>query len=307
MGQIKIGLVGLGKISVDQHVPTIRENPDFDLVGGISPRSSLEGLKSYSNLEALIEATGATAVAINTPPQVRFAIAKQAILAGIHVLLEKPPCASVNEILELERLATRCGVTLYTGWHSQHAPAVDPARLWLENKTVQTVNLHWAEDVRKWHPGQKWIWQPGGLGVFDPGINAFSILTHILPERIRLSAATLELPGNCFTPIAADLEGDVGAGGRFQARFDFLQTGLQTWTISIGTNDGVVELSMGGAELSINGRRENVGPSNEYPSMYRRFADLIGSGQSAVDCEPLILTADAFLIGRRVNVAEFHE
>jgi D-galactose 1-dehydrogenase len=45
------------------------------------------------------------------------------------------------------------------------------------------VNVIWREDVRVWHPGQDWIWQPGGLGVFDPGINALSIITHILPAR----------------------------------------------------------------------------------------------------------------------------
>jgi hypothetical protein len=61
------------------------------------------------------------------------------------------------------------------------------------------------EDVRVWHPGQRWIWQPGGLGVFDPGINALSILTHIIPGIYRLSSADLSYPANCDTPIAAHL------------------------------------------------------------------------------------------------------
>lgn len=54
-------------------------------------------------------------------------------------------------------------------------------------------------------PGQTWIWKPGGLGVFDPGINAFSVLTHIIPGVLSLREAELRYPVNCETPIAATL------------------------------------------------------------------------------------------------------
>ena len=51
--------------------------------------------------------------------------------------------------------------------------------------------MDWKEDVTHWHPGQKWIWQAGGLGVFDPGINGLSILTRIMPHGIFLTGAEL--------------------------------------------------------------------------------------------------------------------
>jgi D-galactose 1-dehydrogenase len=54
--------------------------------------------------------------------------------------------------------------------------------------------VEWKEDVRQWHPGQQWIWQPGGLGVFDPGINALSIVTWMLPRPIFLTASELVFP-----------------------------------------------------------------------------------------------------------------
>ena len=46
----------------------------------------------------------------------------------------------------------------------------------------------WKEDVHHWHPGQRWIWEPGGFGVFDPGINALSVLTEILPTKSCVEA-----------------------------------------------------------------------------------------------------------------------
>ena len=53
---------------------------------------------------------------------------------------------------------------------------------WLAGRTIRRVECTWKEDVRVWHPGQAWIWEPG-IGVFDPGINALSVLTRILPPR----------------------------------------------------------------------------------------------------------------------------
>lgn len=304
---IRIAIVGLGKISIDQHIPAIAGDRDFRLVAGISPHSRVEGLPVHADLAAALSAEKIDAVAVNTPPQLRFEIAREALLAGKHVLLEKPPAGSLSALAELERIARRQMVTLYTGWHSQHAPAVFPARAWLTGKQVREVRMRWCENVRQWHPGQRWIWEPGGLGVFDPGINALSILTRILPESLVLTAARFDVPANCATPVAAEIEGRTGVTGRFHAVLDFLQEGEQTWTIEVETDVGTMSLTMGGAELTISGNRQNIGPSREYPSIYRRFASLVRSGECEIDAAPFTLAADAFLLGRQRQVEEFVE
>ena len=106
--------------------------------------------------------------ALRTPPQVRFDIAKLALQRGLSVLLEKPPGISVSEVHALTELAQEHGATLFTAWHSRYACAVEPARAWLASRTLRAVRVSWKEDVRVWHPGQRWIWHAGGLGVFDP-------------------------------------------------------------------------------------------------------------------------------------------
>ena len=40
MVPIRVAIIGFGKIAVDQHIPSIRDNPRFDLVAGASPNSS---------------------------------------------------------------------------------------------------------------------------------------------------------------------------------------------------------------------------------------------------------------------------
>ena len=161
--------------------------------------------------------------------------------------------------------------------------------------------------MRRWHPGQTWIWQAGGMGVFDPGINALSIATAILPRHFFLRDGTLEVPSNCAAPIAADLNMVGMSGCPVHAVFDFRQIGPQTWDITVETDDGVLVLSEGGAKLSIDGSPREVGEEREYPNLYRRFAKLIGEGRSDVDRAPLTLVADAFLRCRQVAVEPFVE
>jgi D-galactose 1-dehydrogenase len=226
-------------------------------------------------------------------------VARHALERGKHVLLEKPPATTLGELEELCELAAKRGVTLFCAWHSQFAPAVAPARAWLVGRVLRRVRITWHEDVRVWHPGQRWLWEPGGFGVFDPGINALSVATEILPRRLFMRDALLTFPENCATPIAAQLTLADADGLPLTASFDFLQTGPPTWDIEIEAEDGRLLLSQGGGRLVLDGHDAPLGPNTEYPALYAHFAELIAAGKSATDALPLRLVADALLISRR--------
>ncbi len=313
---VRIGLVGVGKIARDQHIPALVTNPAFELVAaasrvfveGASP--SADHFARYPDIETMLDAhPGIDAVVLCTPPQVRHDLARLALERGKHVFLEKPPGATLSEVDALVIEAARSGLTLFAGWHSRFAPAVEPARLWLAQRQsqIRKVQIDWREDVRRWHPGQAWVWQAGGLGVFDPGINALSIATAILPRPFFLQQAKLRFPGNCDAPVAADLSFRDETGLLIDASFDWLQTGPQTWDIRVDTDDGQLLLSQGGAVMVINGQVTLEAPEAEYPGLYKRFAALIAAGASEVDVSPLRHVADAFMLGRREMTADFHE
>src|SRR5690606_1917743 len=227
--------------------------------------------------------------------------------AGKHVFLEKPPGATRSEVEDLAAQARARGVTLFASWHSRHAPAVEAARAFLAGTTVRSMRVTWKEDVRHWHPGQAWIWEPGGLGVFDPGINALSIVTRILPRPAFAIEATPEFPGNRAAPSAASVQLTDGPGLDLQAAFDWRQTGPQSWDIEARTDAGTMLLSHGGSRLAVEGAVVHAGPEQEYPELYRHFARLIRAGESDVDLTPLRHVADAFMLGRRVVVEPFHD
>ena len=305
---IRVALIGLGKIARDQHLPAMAGDPRFVLAAVVSRHAQQDGLPNFHTFDELL-ASGVAfdAVALCTPPQVRHALARRALEAGKHVMLEKPPGATLSEVEDLRQVAQAQGVTLQATWHSRYAPAVAPAREWLSGKTILAARILWKEDVRVWHPGQDWIWEPGGLGVFDPGINALSIATALLPRPFFLTSATLHVPQNRQSPIAADLAFVDTAGVAITAVFDFLQTGPQSWDIEVDTDGGALRLSHGGARLWIDGALVHEQPEAEYPGLYARFAELIAAGGSDVDVTPLRHVADAFLLGRRVAAPAFVE
>ena len=308
MSPLRVAIVGFGKIARDQHVPAIAATEGVELTAIASRNASLAGVPHVTTLEQLLrDGPPVDAVALCTPPQVRRAQAAIALAAGKHVMLEKPPGATVAEIKPLVTAAMAAQRTLFATWHSRFAPAVEPARQLLAGRQVTAVRISWKEDVRVWHPGQAWIWQPGGLGVFDPGINALSILTRILPQPLFVTSADLAFPVNRDAPIAASLSLSDAEGLPITAEFDFRQTGPQSWDIHLDTDGGPVTLSSGGARLTAAGNLLVDLAEAEYAGLYRRFLELTATGETDVDLAPLQIVADTFLLGRRRTVEPFED
>jgi D-galactose 1-dehydrogenase len=308
MSPINLAIVGVGKIVRDQHLPSVAKNPDFKLIATASRHGTVEGIQGFTTIDAMLNAVPAIdAVSLCMPPQYRYEAAHKALSAGKHVFLEKPPGATLSEVADLEHLAASKGVSLFASWHSRYAAAVEAAKSFLASTTIQSVHVIWKEDVRHWHPNQDWIWQAGGLGIFDPGINALSIVTHILPKAIFLTSATLEFPENRDAPIAADLHFSNADNVPVHAEFDWRQTGKQSWDIVAETAAGQMVLAEGGSKLSINGELAFSAPEAEYPALYSRFAEIVKAGKSDVDLAPLRHVADAFMLGRRKFVDAFYD
>ena len=307
---MKVALVGIGKIAVDQHVPAITGSPDWELAATVSRHGSVEGVEAFTDLGEMLEARpDIRVVSLCLPPVPRFDFAMQALEAGRHVMLEKPPGATLAECHALEETARTSGLTLFATWHSREADMVGAAKTWLADKALTGLTVIWKEDVRRWHPGQEWIWQPGGLGVFDPGINALSILTEILPDALHVKEAVLEVPKNCQTPIAARIAFFHPGGATVDAEFDWRQDGDQIWQIEAVTNAGTLRLTDGGAKMEVDGKAsgEAAALAGEYPRLYNRLADFVREGLRDVDLRPMTLVADAFTLGRRKSVAPFVE
>jgi D-galactose 1-dehydrogenase len=296
-GPIRIVLVGLGKIARDQHLPALALDSRFEVAGVVDPVAGLEGLPHAESLERILaQDIVFDAVALCTPPQVRAGLALRALEAGKHVLLEKPPGVTATEIEALIPVAAAKGLTLMTAWHARYAAAVEPARRALAGQRLLGGRITWKEDVRVWHPGQQWLWQPGGMGVFDPGINALSILTSLVDTTWSVRRARLEQPANQFMPVSAQLELTSAEGAEIDVDFDFLHPGPPIWEIALETDGGPLTLADGGATLRTAGPPVPLQLDREYAAVYDHFARLIAEGTGFTDLAPLRLVEEAMRV-----------
>ena len=307
--RIRIGLVGIGQIAKVQHIPVLLASPEFQLtaLASRSPPEAPDGVATFRTLGEMIAAGNLDAVALCMPPQVRYDAARTALEAGLHVLLEKPPAQTVSEVDDLAARAAVAGRTLFASWHSMFSGAVAPARAILAERGVTGMRITWKEDVEKFHPGVSWFWEPGGMGVFDPGINAFSIAVGCLPEALFVRSALFRVPEGAHTPVAASIAFATPTHqDGFSAELDWDHRGDETWSITWTLGDGgVLELQRGGADLALDGKAVVQEAEEEYPRLYRHFAALIREGRSDAETRPLQIAADAFSLARIERVAAF--
>ena len=109
-----VAIAGVGKIARDQHIPSIADSDRFDLAATVSRNATVDGVDHFTTVEDFLQARpDVPVVALCVPPQVRFKMAWAALSADRHVLLEKPPGATIAEVEALVALARERELTLF--------------------------------------------------------------------------------------------------------------------------------------------------------------------------------------------------
>lgn len=302
--KMKVALVGIGKIAKDQHVPSIAASDDWELAATVSRAGTVDGVPAYTDIDTMLaEHPDIGVISLCLPPVPRYEYAAVCLRAGRHVMLEKPPGATLAECYALEVMARDAGVTLFATWHSRMAKGVQAAKAALAGRTVESGHIDWKENVRQWHPDQDWVFEPGGMGVLDPGINALSIMTEVLPLPVHLKSAVLQMPSNRQTPIQAEMT----FTGGIKAEFDWLKNGTQMWEQRFTATDGTaVQLLDGGNRCVVDGEEQDVATLGEYPALYASMAELVRLGKSDVDLAPMVHVSDIMTLGRREIAPAFN-
>jgi scyllo-inositol 2-dehydrogenase (NADP+) len=110
MNQINVGILSFGMSGRVFHAPFINEHPGFKFYAVLERSKDLAkekypGVKTFRKLEDLLADRDVELVVVNTPNYTHFEYAKKALLAGKHVIVEKPFTATVAEGEELIALA----------------------------------------------------------------------------------------------------------------------------------------------------------------------------------------------------------
>ena len=112
---IKTALVGYGSVAEKMHAPLIDVCPDLDLVAVVERRDNkcekkFPNVRTFRSLDDLLAADVADLICITTPNEFHFPMAKQCLLAGKHVVVDKPVTIHSWEAEELEKIASEKGL-----------------------------------------------------------------------------------------------------------------------------------------------------------------------------------------------------
>lgn len=116
---MKLGFIGFGKSVHRYHGPFVDQIEDLEVTGYYTrgtrqfemPYPPFANLKQYSSIEELLD-SDVDIIAVCSSSQTHFEFAKAALLAGKHVIIEKPMCNTLAEAKELYQIANARGLKL---------------------------------------------------------------------------------------------------------------------------------------------------------------------------------------------------
>ena len=204
---LRVAVAGLG-FGEQVHLPALAACPLTEPVALWHPRAerleqacAASGLPGFSDFDALLDAPSIEALVIATPPAPRFELAKAAIAAGKHLLLEKPVALNADQVQELQRLALGAGVCVGVDFEYRAVPLFQQLAALLQQGAIGTpwlVKLDWLMGSRA-DPQRPWSWysqRSEGGGVLGAlGTHAFDTLHWLVGPTRQLSAT-------CSTAIA---------------------------------------------------------------------------------------------------------
>ena len=124
MRKAKIGVIGTGWWATQAHIPSLKGYEKVDLVGLADPNPGnlakaakyYEVDNTYEDYHDLLSNSGVEGVVIAVPHAYHYDIARDALDAGVHVLVEKPMVLKSTEAWDLVSRAETQGVELMVGY-----------------------------------------------------------------------------------------------------------------------------------------------------------------------------------------------
>lgn len=109
--QWKIAICGLGAAARQIHLPACDKLPELEVVGGCDPAADPNGFSFpvFRSLDQLLDQTRPDIVAVVTPTDTHFELARKVLQSGCHLICEKPFMSSVDQAREIVHLAEQCG------------------------------------------------------------------------------------------------------------------------------------------------------------------------------------------------------
>ena len=193
---IKTGLLAYGMSGKIFHAPFLTQHPGFDLQAVVQRheqrmQADYPHIRSYGSVAELLADPALELVVVNTPSATHVELARQALLAGKHVLLEKPVATTAADVRELFDLARQQNRHLFAYQNRRWDTDFGSVRRVVESGQLgRLIEVHFRYDRFKPQLNPKKFKEdadsPGSGLVFDLG-------PHLVDQAISLFGQPLRV------------------------------------------------------------------------------------------------------------------
>ncbi|HDR4695479.1 Gfo/Idh/MocA family oxidoreductase [Bacillus cereus] len=284
---IRIGVVGFGSAG-KQHIHALNEMEEVDLACVLEKNLDIDlgGISRASSWQELLSDTAIDAIALCIPPGTKGELAKQAIIAGKSVLLEKPPCKNLDELCILRDLAENNGVTI--GVMFQHRYIIPTEVLsWKWNeKTTAILEVSRPRKTSRYF--NDWRANPKQAlgGIFAHlGVHYIDLACYILGTPItHHQVGKREFVPGIDMRVVGTIEFDTGAA---LAYIVTSEAEAQNERLTIFSDNKKITIENGHLFLEYGGKSIQISPKSKHQlrqQVYLDFTKSILNGRQPVVC-----------------------
>ena len=245
MDKINVGIVGLGTIAKNMHVPVLSTFKDVVITSAaeVDVKRGREFAKKwdieevYEDYTIMYENADLDAVFVCLPTFLHYDAVKCALEHNLHVFCEKPMGSKSDEAFELVKIARKKNLVLAVGYSRRLERNYEEAAKIVKSLKLGTVlQAHGilvnAGPYAGWIPSSEWFFNDKYGVLYDSGPHLIDIMMHILSDQItEVSARGIStMHGlNVFDNIAGvfktekEVVGTFNVGWKTAAGYDFIQ------------------------------------------------------------------------------------
>jgi predicted dehydrogenase len=245
MNKINIGIVGLGTIAKNMHVPVLSTFEDIvlksaaevDVKRGREFANKWNIPEVYEDYTKMYDNASLDAVFICLPNFLHFDAVKSALEHDLHVFCEKPMGLKADDAFELVKIARKKDLTLAVGYNRRLERNYEEAAEIVKALKLGTIlQAHGilvnAGPYASWIPSSDWFFKDKHGVLYDSGPHLIDILMHVLSDQItEVSARGIStMHGiNVFDNIAGvfktekEVVGTFNLGWKTAANYDSIQ------------------------------------------------------------------------------------
>jgi 1,5-anhydro-D-fructose reductase (1,5-anhydro-D-mannitol-forming) len=260
-------VVGVGDIAVKRVIPAILAEPRSRLVGVVTrdpKRAEDYGVLAFSDIDAALKDSDAQAVYIATPVFLHAEQSVAALLAGRHVLCEKPMAMTYGQAMAMNVAARQVDRVLGIAYYRRMYGKVERARQLIAAGAIGTPVLAEATSHDWFYPAdgrRAWLIDPklaGGGPLFDIASHRIDLMNYFFgtPERVCGRLSTMIQPVQVEDNATVMIDYQSGVRGLVDVRW---HSKIARDEFRIRGTDGEVNLTpLNGPSLTYPGGVEEI-------------------------------------------------